>query len=121
MLPIYVLSHVEFLGLKLRLCKKMTNIRYVTVMMMLLLEKVIESHSQLVSLQSPLVGTALGWWSGKKLVFGCDSTFCVEIVCFLFKRFVTYHLFTSRFSYNPIKFSRFVTLFLGHSFGWMVG
>ena len=99
----------------------MTNIRCVTVMMMLLLEKVIESHSQLVSLQSPLVGTALGWWSGKKLVFGCDSTFCVEIVCFLFKRFVTYHLFTSRFSYNPIKFSRFVTLFLGHSFGWMVG
>ena len=99
-MPIYVLSHVEFIGLKLRLCKKMTNIRYVTVMMMLLLEKVIESHSQLVSLQSPLVGTAFGWWSGKKLVFGCDSTFCVEIVCFLFKRFVTYLLFTSRFSYK---------------------
>ena len=86
MLPIYGLSHVEFLGLKLRLRKKMTIIRYVTVMMMLLLEKVIESHSQLVSLQSPLVVTALGWWSGKKLVFGCDSTFCIEIVCFFIQK-----------------------------------
>ena len=85
MLPIYGLSRVEFLGLKL-LCKKVVKYQVcnATVMMMLLCEKVIESHSQLVSLhlwEQPSDGGTV-----RNLFLGAIVHFVLKWVVFLLQK-----------------------------------
>ena len=57
----------------------------------------------------------------RNLFLGAIARFVLKLCVFLFKRFVTYHLFTSRFSYEVFEISYIVFEAFIWLDGWVSG